>query len=103
MDIQIEHLGQDPVEPELETHARERLRKIGRHYPDEQTFARLTFADENSSHKNGIDKRVSLELSLPHVHERLFAEATKATHREALDEVLDRIERQVEKHKPGWQ
>ncbi len=92
MQLEIEHLS-DSVDSGLEEHAQKRLAKLERYWKQEDTHIRLVFADENSSHKGGIDKRVSLQLSPG----GLFAEALAGTWSKALDESLDRLERQIVK------
>jgi putative sigma-54 modulation protein len=87
------------VSPALREHVQQKLTRIGRHF-DQVVDAKVLLSIENQAEKSG---RQHAECSIHVKGHTLFAESANADLYAAIDHMIDKLDRQVVRHKDKTQ
>lgn len=89
------------VSDELKAYAQEKIcGKVLNMFPDaDDSFVCDIEFDDQFGDKGGEDKRIDVTLSLPHRGEPLHLEESDASFQEAIDRIVDRLDKPLERYK----
>ncbi len=88
------------VTDDIKAYAEEKVGKHCHHYLGDgpAIVAEIEFDDINGP-KGGLDKKVDLTITLPRQHLPIHLEQADATYQEAVDKLLDRLDKALVKYK----